>query len=59
MEPTMGAGSGEKPPLGPIVQIDQGRIQGAPGMLSWLHCDYGLISYTTPTFARPPKAVAP
>jgi hypothetical protein len=24
-----------------------------------LHCYYGLISNTTPTFARPPKAVAP
>jgi putative transposase len=27
MEPTTGAGSGEKQPLGPVVQIDEGRIQ--------------------------------
>ena len=27
MEPTKGAGSGEKQPLGPVVQIDEGRIQ--------------------------------
>ena len=26
MEPIMGAGSGEKQPLGPVVQIDEGRI---------------------------------
>jgi putative transposase len=27
MEPTKEAGSGEKEPLGPVVQIDEGRIQ--------------------------------
>jgi hypothetical protein len=27
MEPTKEAGSGEEEPLGPVVQIDEGRIQ--------------------------------
>jgi hypothetical protein len=27
MEPTKEVGSGEKQPLGPVVQIDEGRIQ--------------------------------